>query len=157
MKILSTFVLVLGLMVTTWFIYTLDHWLGLVAYSTRYLLFCGLFGLMVHTSWACAFRKPARWPGILAFLVLVSVMVYPPPSERILRTVMVKVRPGTSVHAIERIVKEHYEGSRFVIPQITREDTRVHVSLINQQPGNCSAVTFMIEDGVVVRRSFSAD
>jgi hypothetical protein len=70
---------------------------------------------------------------------------------------MLKIPPGTDVDTIERIVREEYQGSAHVFPKITKDNNRVHVSLLSQQAGNCTAIVFRIEDGVVVDRMFSAD
>ena len=84
---------------------------------------------------------------------------------------MLKFPLGSDASDIETIVLQAYEGSAYAPPSISREQSnvlmepgqparqleRVHVSLLSQDPGNCTAIIFLVEDGLVVHRFFSAD
>ena len=74
---------------------------------------------------------------------------------------MLKIPPGTDADAIETIVKQEYQNSPYALPRISEDRAagfeRVHVSLWSQEAGNCTAILFLVEDGVVVRSMFSRD
>lgn len=74
---------------------------------------------------------------------------------------MLKIPPGTNADAIEAIVKQEYQGSAYALPRISKDRARnfdrVHASLLSQKVGNCSALLFLIEDGVVAKSMFSPD
>ena len=144
---------------------------GVVAYSYRYLLFCILVSLVSVAQWYVVYGKRAALVGLVVFSLFAGQFFLPSPSERILRSAMLKIPLGSDASDIETIVLQAYEGSAYAPPSISREQSnvvmepgqsarqleRVHVSLLSQDPGNCTAITFLVEDGVVVHRFFSAD
>ena len=138
-------------------IYVLDHWLGIVAYTIPYLLFSAVISLVSGTIWFAIRNRNSVWIGLAVFAIFGMVIVLSPSSERILRSSMLSIKPGTNSSEIENVVAAKYGGTRFVMPLISRESERVHVSLISQKAGNCSSVIFHIQDGVVVDRKFIAD
>ncbi len=161
MKHFLTFTAVILLAFVFFMAYHIDQWLGVVAYTYRYLLFSMIGGTLFGLFWLANCRKHAVLAGVIAFSLLASLFLFPPPSERLLRSVMLRVPEGADANSIESIVKEQYAGSEYVLPQITEGNAsglkRVHVSLLSQKDGNCSAVIFMLNDNVVVDRRFSAD
>ncbi len=158
---MKTFLVVLltGLLAfVVWFVYGLDQWMGVVAFTYRYLLFCVMAALLFYGVWATSIKKQqAIWVGVVVFGVLAANFVLPAPSERILRAAWLRIPVGTPADAIERVVTEAYDGSGFVLPRITEEENRIHVSLMSQQAGNCTAIIFKTRDGVVVESEYSPD
>lgn len=148
---------VILLAILGYFAYGLDQWLGVVAFTYRYLLFCAISALLFWAAWLPVLRKRAFVVGLAVFAILSAHFLLPPPSERILRSVLLRIPPGTNADSIETIVQEEYEGSGYVLPQITREDTRIHVSLVSQRSGNCTALIIKTEEGVVISNEYSAD
>ncbi len=157
MKTLLAILTVILLAILGYFAYGLDQWLGIVAFTYQYLLFCAISALLFWVAWFPILRKRSWAAGLAVFAILASNFLLPPPPERILRSVLLRLPPGTSSDSIERVVAEEYDGSEYVLPQITRENTRVHVSLLSQRSGNCTALIFKTEDGVVVSSEYSAD
>lgn len=135
----------------------LDHWLGIGAYSWAIVVMSLVFALFFGTWWKQGTERNALWMGLGVFLLFVGILFLPPPSERILRSAMLKVAVGTDADAIDEIVAEEYQGSPYVFPAITVDEERVRVSLLSQDPGNCTAIIFKIVDGKVVQREFMAD
>ena len=79
------------------------------------------------------------------------------PSSRILRRVIAEILAGTDGDQVERLVRDPYADSGYVMPRIKRRDERIHVSLLTQQAGDCTAAIFYLADGVVVNSEFSSD
>ncbi len=157
MKTIFAVLSALLLAIIAFFAYVFDQWLGVVAFTYPYLFFCAIVGLLYWAAWYLILKKRAMCVGLAAFALLALNFLLPPPSERILRSALLRIPQGTSVEFIERIVKDEYNGSGYALPQITKDDTRVHVSLLSRQAGNCTAIIFKIEDGIVVDRWFVAD
>ncbi len=157
MKNILAILSVILLAILGYFAYGLDQWLGIVAFTYPYLLFCAISGLLFWGAWFPILKKRASLVGLAVFAILTANFLLPPPSERILRSVLLRLPPGTSSDSIERIVEEEYDGSGYVLPQITRDDTRIHVSLLSQRSGNCTALIIKTDDGVVVSSEYSAD
>lgn len=137
--------------------YRLDQWLGIVAFTYPYLLFCAIVALLYWAAWVPILKKHAFVVGFAVFAILSANFLLPPPSERLLRSVLLRIPPGTNSDSIDKIVEEEYDGSGYVLPKNTREDTRVYVSLLSQRSGNCTALIINTEEGVVVRSEYSAD
>ena len=140
-----------------YFAYRLDQWVGIVAFTYPYLFFCTVVGLLYWGAWFPCLKKRAFVIGLAAFSILSINFLLPAPSERILRTVMMRLPPGTSSDTIEEIVEEAYDGSGYVFPQIIRGNTSVRVSLLSQRSGNCTALIINTKDGVVVSSAYSQD
>lgn len=144
-----------------YFAYEADQWLGVVAFTYRYLLFCVIGSLVLGAAWFGIFRKGALLVGLMVFSLLAANYFLPPPSERLLRSVMLKIPIGTDGDAIETIVKQEFKDSGYALPGISKDRAqhfdRVHVSLSSQEAGNSTALLFLIEDGVVVKSMFSRD
>lgn len=157
MKILLTTLSVILLAVLCFFAYGLDQWLGIVACTWPYLLFCTISALLFWGAWFPILRKHSLVVGLAVFSILSANFLLPPPSERILRSVLLKIHPGTSSDSIQAIVEQEYEGSGYPLPRITREDSRIHVSLLSQEPGNCTALILNTKDGAVISSEYSAD
>jgi hypothetical protein len=161
MKYLAILFLLFGLTFLTSLIYLLDHALGLVAYTAYFLSFCAVVALVFGAVWFASIRKYSLLAGLVALAAVASHVVLPPPSERLLRAAMLSVPLGADVDTIETAVQESYQGSRYALPQITTDVTggmdRVHVSLLSQERGNCTAIVFLVKDGRVVNRFFSPD
>ena len=157
MKTLLAVLSAMLLAIIAYFAYALDQWLGIVAFTCPYSIFCVIAALLFWAIWFSILKKRALVVGLAVFTVLAANFLLPPPSERLLRSVLLGIPPGTAVGSIEKIVEEEYEGSGYVLPAITREDARVHVSLLSQQSGNCTALIFTAENGVVISGEFSAD
>jgi len=153
------FVLLVGL--AAYSAYVADQWLGVVAFTYRYLLFCIIGSLVLGAIWFGVFKKHALLVGLVVFSLLAANYFVSPPSERLLRSAMLKIPPGTDADAIETTVKQEYQNSPYVLPRISEDRAagfeRVHVSLLSQEAGNCTAILFLVEDGVVVRSMFSRD
>lgn len=153
------FVLLVGLVAYS--AYVADQWLGVVAFTYRYLLFCIIGSVVLGAIWFGVFKKHTLLVGLGVFSLLAANYFLSPPSERLLRSAMLKIPPGTDADAIETIVKQEYQNSPYVLPRISEDRAagfeRVHVSLLSQEAGNCTAILFLVEDGVVVRSMFSRD
>jgi hypothetical protein len=108
-------------------------------------------------TWFPVLKRRAFIVGLAVFAIFSACFLLPPPSERLLRKVLLRIPPGSYSDSIERIVEEEYSSSGYVLPQITKEDTRIHVSLLSQQDGNCTAITFNTKDGVVVSGEYITD
>lgn len=138
-----------------------DCWLGLVAYKTYYLAFCVFAALAFAMAWRVSVQRGAWLAGGLAFGTLASLLILPAPSERLLRQAFLSIPVGAEADTIETTVRRAYQGSGYPLPEITRECwqdmERTHISLISQEPGNCTAIVFLAKDGRVVHRFFSAD
>ena len=157
--LITSFVILLALV--AYCAYVADQLFGVVAFSYRYLLFCIVAAALFGAVWFMSFRKNAILFGLLVFSILATNFFLPPPSERFLRSAMLKIPPGTEVDFIEKIVTEEYEGSSYLNPKIYTDFfgdiERVHVSLLNQGARNCTALLFLVEDGVVTKGIYSAD
>ena len=138
-----------------------DHLFGVVAYTYQYLAFCVIAAVLVGAACHACFKRFSPLITLMVFCLLSASFFSSPPSERLLRSAMLKARPGTDADAIEKIVKQAYEGSRFALPIITKsrdgEFDRVDVSLLSQQERSCTSLVFLVEDGLVVRSIFSGD
>ena len=148
-----------------------DAMLGVAAFTYGYLVFCLVAALVLGAGWLACFRKHALLVGLGVFSLLAINLFLPPSSERLLRSAMLKLPPGTDADAIESIVMQEYKGSAFGLPRITKERVNVsmqpdepareleqiHFSLSSQQPGNATSISFLIENGVVVKSYFAPD
>ena len=157
MKILLAVLSAILLAILDIFAYGLDQWLGIMALTYPYLLFCAIIALLYWAMWIPILRKRALVVGLAVFAILSVNLLLPPPSERILRSVLLRIPSGTRSDAIEEIVRHEYDGSGYVLPQITKENNRVHVSLLSQQSGNCTALIIRTHDGIIVSSEYSAD
>lgn len=140
-------------------IYALDDWLGLLAYKTHYLAFCGLFSLAVFAIVRLAARRQAVpvAAGLIALALLITPYLIGTPSSRILRAVLIDVQPGMVDEYVEALVVSAYQDSGYAMPIITRETDRMLVSLQSQRVGDVTSAIFLLDNGVVVSDSFSPD
>lgn len=141
--------------------YLADQMLGVVAFTYGYLGFCVLAALAFGAVWHACFPKSSPVFALAVFGILAANLLLPPPSERLLRSAMLKAAPGTDASAIVDIVKQQYEDSPYEMPWIHEDKAggfdRVHVSLLSQKAGNCTSVIFLVENGKVSRSIFSPD
>ena len=139
----------------------MDMVFGCLAYAPLYFAICLTASAAIFVFWFPISRKTAAINGAIAFLVLLIPLVSPAPSERLLRSAMLGLEKGASSELIEPMVQKKYQDRRYVLPEIMREQEggreRVVVSLISQEPGNCTAIVFLVEDGKIVHRFFSPD
>lgn len=160
-RILFSISLVLLVTVVAFAAYVADQMLGVVAFTFGYLAFCLLAALVFGGIWYAFFRRSALMLALVVFGILAVNFFLPPPSERLLRSAMLKASPGTDASAIADIVKQRYEGSPYAMPQIHEDKAggfdRVHVSLLSQKAGNCTSVIFLVKNGQVSRSIFSPD
>ena len=142
-------------------VYVADQMFGVVAFTFGYIVFCILAALAFGVTWHVCFRRSGLVTALVVFGVLATNFFLPPPSERVLRSVMLKAPSGTDASAIVDIVKQHYEGSPYEMPWIHEDRAggfdRVHVSLLSQKARNCTSVIFLVQNGRVSRSIFSAD
>lgn len=144
-------------MALLYFVYALDDWLGILAYQYRYLGFSVFSSSAVAASWLAKSKKSAVITGLVAFALLLSPFVVGEPSSRILRRVLIDVQTGMHGDEVEEMVRNAYGDSGYVMPEMKRDENRIHVSLLTQEPGDCTAAIFHLANGVVVRDEFSAD
>ena len=141
--------------------YVADHLLGIVAFTYGYLAFCLLAALVFGGVWHACFRKSGPAFALAVFSVLAANFLFPPPSERLLRSAMLNVPLGTDATAIVDVVKQQYEDSPYAMPRISEDRAggfdRVHVSLLSQKARSCTSVIFLVENGRVSRSIFSPD
>lgn len=161
MKMMFSIPLVLLVSLVAFVAYIADQMFGVVAFTYAYLAFCLLSALVLGAVWRACFPKSAPAFALIVFAILAANFILPPPSERLLRSAMLKAKPGTDASAIVDIVKQQYEGSSYEMPQIHEDKSggfdRVHVSLLSQKQRNCTSVIFLIENGKVSRSIFSPD
>ena len=161
MKMLFSIPLLLLVTLVVFVAFVADQMFGVVAFTYGYLAFCVLAALAFGGAWHACFPKSAPAFALVVFGILAANFLLPPPSERLLRSAMLKAAPGTDASAIADIVKQRYEGSPYAVPRIHEDKAggfdRVHVSLLSQDPGNCTSVIFLIENGKVSRSIFSPD
>ena len=161
MKNLSSIPLVLLAAFVAFAAYIADHLLGVVAFTYGYIAFCLLAALAFGGVWHMCFRESGTGFGLVVFGVLAANLFLPPPSERLLRSVMLKASPGTDASAIVDIVKQQYKDSPYAMPWIHEDRAgrfdRVHVSLLSQKAKSCTSVIFVVENGQVSRSIFSPD
>lgn len=138
-------------------VFALDDWVGLLAFKLQYGTFCLVTASVIAGLWLPHSRRSASCACLATLLLLMSPYLYDTPSSRILRKLLIDVKPGTPGDDIENRVRLAYQGSGYVLPQITRDPDRVYVSLLSQSPGNCTAAIFYLAEGVVIRDEFSAD
>ncbi len=62
--------------------YVADQWLGVVAFTYRYLLFCVIASLVLGAAWFAGFRKHALPVGLGIFCLLAANIFMPPPMRR---------------------------------------------------------------------------
>jgi hypothetical protein len=141
--------------------YVADQMLGVVAYTYGYLAFCLIAALAFGGVWHACFRRSASAFALVVFGILAANFFLPPPSERLLRSAMLKATPGTDASVIVDIVKQQYKDSPYTMPWIHEDQAggydRVHVSLLSQKARNCTSVIFLVENGRVSRSIFSPD
>ena len=137
--------------------YMMDQWVGVMAFTLPYLLFCLVAAAITAGCWIPLLNKRAYVVALVAFSLLAVNLLLPPPSERILRSASLRLVPGTDADTIQQVLKEEYDGSAYSMPSITEEPDRVFVSLLNHEPGNCTALIIHLEEGVVVGCEYSAD
>lgn len=161
MKTLSSIPLVLLPVFIAFAAYIADHLLGVVAYTYNFLAFCLLAALAFGGVWHARFRKSGPAFALVVFGILAANLFLTPPSERLLRSAMLKAPPGTDASAIVDIVKKQYEESSYAMPWIHEDRAggfdRVHVSLLSQKAKSCTSVIFLVENGRVSRSIFSPD
>lgn len=152
---------VLLVVVVAFAAYAADQMFGVVAFTYGYLAFCLLAAVFFGGVWHACFRKSAWAFALLVFGILGVNFFLSPPSERLLRSAMLKVTPGTDASAIVEIVKQQYEGSPYAVPWIHEDQAggfdRVHVSLLSQEARSCTSAIFLVENGRVSRSIFSPD
>ena len=152
---------VLSLALVAFAAYVADQMFGIVAYTLGYLVFCLLVALAFGGTWHACFRKSGLVTALVVFGVLATNFFLVPPSERLLRSAMLKARPGTDASAIVDIVKQQYDGSPYAMPWIHEDRAggfdRVHVSLLSQSAKSCTSAIFLVENGRVSRSIFSPD
>lgn len=141
--------------------YVADQLFGVVAFTFGYLVFCLLAAAAFGGAWHACFKNSGLATAFVVFGVLATNFFLPPPSERLLRSAMIKASPGTAASAIPDIVKQQYEGSPYEMPWIHEDRSggydRVHVSLLSQKAKSCTAAIFLVENGRVSRTIYSAD
>lgn len=161
MKMMFSIPLVLLVSLVALVAYIADQMYGVVAITYAYLAFCLIAALVFGAVWRACFPKSAPAFALIVFALLAANFLLPPPSERLLRSAMLKAKPGTDASAISDIVKQQYEGSSYGMPWIHEDEAggfdRIHVSLVNQKPRNATSVIFLIENGKVSRSIFSPD
>ena len=161
MKMMFSIPIVLLVSLVAFVAYIADQIYGVVAFTYAYLAFCLLSALVLGAVWRACFPKSAPAFALIVFAILAANFILPPPSERLLRSAVLKAKPGTDASAIVDIVKQQYEGSSYEMPQIHEDKSggfdRVHVSLLSQKQRNCTSVIFLIENGKVSRSIFSPD
>lgn len=143
--------------VVAYFAYMFDGWLGLVAYTYGYAAFSIAIGILAGAIASGVVGHHGVWTGLFSFACVASLLFLPPPSERILRSVLLRAEPGTAVSELEAMIEAAYADSGYVAPRVQFEDGRAWVGLYEQEPGNATAIFFGIEDGVIVSGHFSAD
>ncbi len=157
MKILATILTISFVLAVVFFVYALDDWVGILAYKYRYTGVTILIAASVGLAWRVVSKKTAFIAALSVFALLMAPFVTETPSSRILREVMIKVRPGTAGSKVEAIVEQAYHNSGYAMPMITKRSDRIDVSLLTQGDGDCTAALFHIQDGVVVSSTFSPD
>ncbi len=161
MKKLLLIPFALSLAFVAFAVYVADRMFGVVAFTFGYLVFCVLAALAFGGAWHACFRRSGLVAASVAFGVLATNFFLPPPSERLLRSAMLKAPSGTEASAIADIVKQEYETSPYAMPWIHEDQAggydRVHVSLLSQKARNCTSVIFLVQNGRVSRSIFSAD
>lgn len=161
MKLMFSIPFVLLVTLVACVAYIADQMFGVVAFTYGYLAFCLLAALAFGAAWRACFAKSAPAFALIVFALLAVNFLLPPPSERLLRSAMLKAKPGTNATAIVDIVKQQYEGSPYEMPRIHEDESggfdRIHVSLLSQKPGKATSVIFLIESGKVSRSIFSPD
>jgi Ca2+/Na+ antiporter len=161
MKMMFSIPIMLLVALVAFVAYIADQMFGVVAFTYAYLAFCLLAALVFGAVWRACFPKSAPAFALVVFGIIAANFILPPPSERLLRSAMLKAKPGTDASAIVDIVKQQYEGSPYEMPQIHEDKSggfdRVHVSLLSQKQRNCTSVIFLIENGKVSRSIFSPD
>lgn len=161
MKMLFSVAIVLSVTFVAGVAFVADQMFGVVAFTYGYLAFCLLAALAFGLVWHACFRKSAPAFALAVFGILAANYIVPPPSERLLRSAMLKATPGTVASAIVDIVKDQYEGSPYAMPWIHEDRAggfdRVHVSLLSQKARSCTSVIFLVENGRVSEGIFSPD
>ena len=161
MKPFLSITLVLSFALVAYATYVADQIFGIVAYTSGYLAFCLLAALVFGGVCHFCFKKYASAFALVVFGILTAHFFMPPPSERLLRSAMLKATPGTHVSEIIDIVKQQYEGSSYEMPAIKVDQMggydRVHVSLLSQKAKNCTSVIFLVENGRISRSIYSPD
>jgi hypothetical protein len=161
MKKLSSISLVLLAALVAFAAFMADHLLGVVAFTYGYLAFCLLTALAFGVAWRACQGNSGSVFALVVFGGLAANLVLPPPSDRLLRYVMLKAPPGTDASAIVDIVKQQYADSPYAMPWIHEDRAggfdRIHVSLLPQKARSCTSVIFLVENGRVSRSIFSPD
>jgi len=161
MKMLISVPLVLLTALVACAAYVADQLFGVVAFTNGYLVFCLLTALAFGGISLAFSKKAAVAVALVVFCILAANFFLPPPSERLLRSVMLVAGPGSDASTIVDIVKRQYEDSPYEMPWIHEDEAggfdRVHVSLLPQKAGSCTSVIFLIEHGRVSRSIFSPD
>jgi hypothetical protein len=161
MKMMFSIPLILLIALVAFVAYIADQMYGVVAFTYGYLAFCLLVALAFGAAWRACFPKSAPAFALGVFAILAANFLLPPPSERLLRSAMLKAKPGTDASAIADIVKQQYENSPYGMPWIHEDEAggfdRIHVSLVHQKSKNATSVIFLIENGKVTRGIFSPD
>jgi hypothetical protein len=161
MKTMFSIPLVLLVSLVAFVAYIADQMFGVVAFTYAYFAFCLLATLVFGLAWRACFPKSAPVFALIVFAILAANFLLPPPSERLLRSAMLKAKPGTDASAIVDIVKQQYEGSPYEMPLISEDESggfdRIHVSLLSQKERSCTSLIFLIENGKVSRSIFSPD
>ncbi len=158
---LSSALLVLMAVFVVFVAYAADLLIGVVAYTYGYLGFCLLAAMVFGGAWRACMGKFGSRFAVVVFSVLAVNLVLPPPSERLLRSVMIEAPPGTDATEIAGIVGRQYEDSPYAMPRILQDSAggidRIHVSLLSQKEKHCTSVIFLLENGQVSQSFFSPD
>ena len=156
--ILSAILTSILIVFIAYFSFVLDQYAGIGAYKLYYLFFVFIISILVSTIWRKKLKAYSIILGPLVFTILYfSVYAYN-PSERILRSIQLQLKPGSEASLINDILKASYSNTGFKLPRIEKEKSRIHISPLSQSPGgNCTALIFSIKDGIIIDSLFSLD
>lgn len=161
MNILPSVSLLLLAAVAAYMAYVADNLFGVVAFTYGYLIFCAVVALALGGVWRAWGGSSGLVFALVVFGVLAVNFVLPPPSERLLRSVMLKAPAGTDASTIVDIVTQQYNDGPYAMPWIHEDRSggfdRIHVSLLPQKAKSCTSVIFLVENGRVSRSIFSPD
>ena len=161
MKLLPSLSLFLLAALIAYAAYVADNLFGIVAFADGYLIFCAVAAFAFGGAWRALTGTSGLVFGLLVFGILAVNFVLPPPSERLLRSVMLKAPAGTDASTIVDIVKQEYKDGPYAMPWIHEDRAggfdRIHVSLLPQQAKSCTSAIFLVQNGRVSRSIFSPD
>lgn len=160
-KAFAAIVLTFAFLFLMFFVWGFDQAFGILAYRFHYMVFATVVLTSVTALWHLAIGHFTGVAAIAVAFILALPHLLPAPSERLLVSALRQVEIGADASEVEKAVQDAYAGSSYEVPSVYLRqgngEDRLYVTLLEQDRGNCTAITFLLRDGKVVEKWLSPD